>query len=125
MFDKRMAPCPYCYERVDLDRPAFRCSGRPAPGRTPCNKQQDQVRVRVLDDATPLFPAFHPTRSRRIGDMLEAECPHCFSKTGIRLCPTCHSTLPANFTSTSPLFGMVGVRGCGKTVMLSILAREL
>jgi len=122
---KRSAPCPYCYEGVDVAAPAFRCSGRPAPGRVACEKQQDDVRVTVLDDATPGFPAFHPERGRRLGTAYEAECPHCSGPTGIRLCPNCHSTLPANFTSSSPVFGIVGVRGSGKTVLLSVLAAEL
>jgi hypothetical protein len=122
---KRLAPCPYCYEGVDVASPAFRCNGRPAPGRNPCEKQQDDVRVKVLDDATPVFPAFRPDRGRRIGPEVEAQCPHCFGRTGIRLCPNCHSILPANFTASSPMFGLVGVRGSGKTVLLSVLSKEL
>jgi hypothetical protein len=121
---KRLAPCPYCYQGVDPEAPAFRCSGRPAPGRPECAKQQDDARVRVLDDATPVFLSFQPKTSR-IGSIHGAECPECSGKTGIRLCPNCHSVLPANFTSTSPMFGIVGVRGSGKTVMLSVLAKEM
>lgn len=123
MFGKRQAPCPYCYERIDASAPAFRCSGRPAPGRTECAKKQDDVRVRVLADATPMYPAFTPAEGKR--GAREAECPKCYGKTGIRLCPNCHSTLPANFTAESPMFGLVGVRGSGKTVLLSVLTREL
>jgi hypothetical protein len=122
---KRLAPCPYCYEGVDIAAPAFRCAGRPAPGRAGCEKQQDDVRVAVLGDATPGFPAFRPERGLRIGAAYGAECPQCSGPTGIRLCPNCHSTLPANFTSSSPMFGLVGVRGSGKTVLLSVLAAEL
>ena len=122
---KRLAPCPYCYQGVDVSAPAFRCSGRPAPGRTACEKKQDGVRVAVLDDATPGFPAFRPGDGRLRRSAYEAECPSCSGPTGIRLCPTCHSTLPANFTASSPMFGLVGVRGSGKTVLLSVLASEL
>ncbi|MCZ2817256.1 hypothetical protein [Modestobacter sp. VKM Ac-2984] len=122
---RRLAPCPYCYEGVDTSTPAFRCTGRPAPGRKACEKQRDDVRDEVLADATPTFPVFRPQKGRRIGSLVEAECPHCFSRTGIRLCPTCHSPLPANFTGNSPLFGLIGVRGSGKTVLLSVLSKEL
>lgn len=122
---KRLAPCPYCYERVDPAGQAFRCTGRPAPGRPECAKTQDPERIKVLADAAPVFPAFTPPRRRRPGETVEAECPNCHGRTGIRLCPNCHSILPASFTPASPMFGIVGVRGCGKTVMLSVLAREL
>lgn len=125
MFGKRLAPCPYCYERVDPATQSFRCTGRPAPGQAECAKAQDPERVKVLADAAPVFPAFTPPRRRRPGEMLEAECPSCHGRTGIRLCPNCHSILPASFTPASPMFGIVGVRGCGKTVMLSVLAGEL
>jgi hypothetical protein len=80
--------------------------------------------VKALDDATPVYPAFVPDKARR-GATNGAECPRCSGKTGIRLCPNCHSVLPANFTSSSPMFGIVGVRGSGKTVMLSVLSKEL
>lgn len=119
----KKAPCPYCYQRIDPTKPNYRCSGRPAPGRTPCPKAEDPVRVQNLGTSDPVYLTFAPERGwlRRNG----ATCPHCGGMTGTRVCPLCHSVLPANFTADSPLFGLVGVRGSGKTVMLTVLSKEL
>lgn len=121
---KRLPPCPYCYTPVDFLAPMFRCIGRPAPGRSACTKDVDPRRVEVLDDSTPLLPAFRPVVAPR-GRIYELECSSCLGVSSMRLCANCHSPLPSGFTDDSPLFGMVGVRGSGKTVMLTVLAREL
>lgn len=55
----------------------------------------------------------------------EAVCGNCGSVSAIRVCPECHSRLPRNFDADSPMFGLVGVRNSGKTVMLAVLQREL
>jgi hypothetical protein len=118
------APCPYCYDRIDPKKVMYRCTGKPAPGRPRCVKAEDPERVAQLADATPVYPAFRPERSL-ITLKGSWECPSCSGPTSIRVCPVCHSTLPANFTVASPLFGLAGVRGSGKTVMLTVLTQEL
>lgn len=118
------APCPYCYAKIDPTKLAYRCSGRPAPGRSKCEASEDTRRKDVLNDADPALPAFVPTAKKRLGDTRPL-CPDCQGPTGTRVCPNCHSVLPNNFTAESPLFGIVGVRGSGKTVMLSVLGKEL
>src|SRR5262249_23534696 len=56
----------------------------------------------------------------------QARCPHCYGLTGIRACPHCHTPLPVNFgDSHSPLIAMVGAKGTGKTVYMTVLANEL
>ena len=112
-------PCPYCYHRIDPKKVMYRCTGKPAPGRPRCVKAEDPERVAHLADATPVYPTFMPERSLIISKA-SWECPHCSGPTSIRVCQVCHSTLPANFTVASPLFGLVGVRGSGKTVMLTV-----
>ncbi len=118
------AACPYCYTRINPRLLAFRCSGRPAPGRTACTPREDSSRVRVLSDRTPLLPSFQPELWRSLVGR-HAVCPACHGTTGTRVCPECHSVLPDNFTADSPLFGIVGVRGAGKTVLLTVLGKEL
>lgn len=120
----RLAPCPYCYAQIDPGKVWYRCSGRPAPGRTACVVSEDESRVRVLGDAMPVLPSFEPEARRGHGNA-RPTCPRCQGPTGTRVCPNCHSVLPDNFTVDSPLFGIVGVRGSGKTVMLSVLGKEL
>lgn len=119
----KKAACPYCYQRIDPTKPDYRCSGRPAPGKPACPKTEDARRLQNLGSADPVYPSFAPERSllRRTG----ATCPRCGGLTGTRVCPACHSVLPANFTADSPLFGLVGVRGSGKTVLLTVLTKEL
>lgn len=123
LFDM-VAPCPYCYTDVDLRKVTFRCLGRPAAGREACRKDVDPAREEEFGDLNEYYPAFQLTQGQ-LRDVRKAECPSCFGKTGIRLCPRCHSRLPDGFAGDSPLFGLVGARSAGKTVMLAVLMREL
>jgi len=118
------AACPYCYERVSLRGLWYRCTGRPAPGKAPCKKIVDQARVNVLSDHEAQYPSFQPETPR---GLLSSSpfCPHCQGPSGFRVCPNCHSSLPAEFSANSPLIGIVGARGSGKTVLLTVLGREL
>jgi len=119
------APCPYCYGRINSTKLHFRCTGRPAPGRDACKKKEDSFRRSVLQDGTPVLPSFQPAAKFALLSPTRAACPSCGGETGTRVCPLCHSVLPANFTHKSPLFGIAGVRGSGKTVMLTVLNKEL
>lgn len=120
----KTAACPYCYTRINPRFLAFRCSGRPAPGKAACTPKEDPTRVSVLADRTPLLPTFQPELWINLVGR-HAVCPQCLGPTGTRVCPVCHSVLPDNFTADSPLFGIVGVRGAGKTVLLTVLGKEL
>jgi hypothetical protein len=125
-----VAPCPYCYNDIDLRAVDFRCLGRPAPGRPVCPKQVDPIRRRKSGDLNAYYPAFTPpgltvVSGRGLFEHRRAKCPRCFGETGIRLCPQCHSRIPEGFAGDSPLFGLVGPRSAGKTVMLAVLLREL
>lgn len=120
----KKAACPYCYTRISPRWLWYRCSGRPAPGKEACTQKEDPARVRVLSDPTPTLPSFQPDVWVSLLDS-RAQCPQCQGPTGTRVCPSCHSVLPDNFTADSPLFGIVGVRGSGKTVLLTVLGKEL
>lgn len=119
----KTAPCPYCYTMINPSKPSYRCSGIPAPGRSQCQPEEDEQRVALLDDARPVRASFVP-RNGRSSDG-RALCPECKGPTGTRVCSNCHSALPTDFVAESPLFGMIGVRGSGKTVMLTVLSKEL
>lgn len=123
-FGAQIVPCPYCYNKIDPNKVMYRCTGRQAPGCPPCAKAEDKQRKDALDDATPVYPSFNPERGKVLRRS-SFECPNCSGTTSIRVCQVCHSILPANFTVDSPLFGLVGVRGSGKTVMLTVLTQEL
>lgn len=123
LFGAKTAPCPYCYTLIDPSKPSYRCSGIPAPGRPKCEPEEDGQRVALLDDARPVRTSFVPDGEK--GSDGRPLCPECKGPTGTRVCSNCHSALPTDFTAESPLFGMIGVRGSGKTVMLTVLSKEL
>lgn len=131
MLFRTMAPCPYCYTEINPRRLAYRCSGRHAAGREPCKKAIDPARRKHFNDTNGYWPIIEPDRSDsrlqgaagKLG--LVGCCTDCGADPGPPVCPECHSLLPSEYGSDSALFGMVGVRGSGKTVMLSVLDAEL
>ena len=43
-----------------------------------------------------------------------------------RACPQCHTALPIDFVdSESPMIGLVGAKGSGKTVLMTVLVKQL
>ena len=56
----------------------------------------------------------------------EAVCKSCRGTTTLRICPHCHSPVPAHFASAdNRLIAIVGAKGCGKTVYVTVLLHEL
>lgn len=117
--------CPYCYHKIDGHRLWYQCNGRGSPGKAGCGLVNDPERLRELginEQARPVFPP----PGRRLFASAKVDCPHCGSPTGGRVCPCCHTPMPANFgDSASPLIAMIGATGTGKTVYLNVLAHEL
>jgi hypothetical protein len=126
-----MAPsasvCPYCYHTIDKNRLAFRCTGRGDGIKTPCRPERDETRDLTLGlkDKSEVLPSFV------LADGMQPEkgqvrCPRCNDKTGVRVCPSCHTPLPSGLTgSGSPLIGMVGAKQTGKTVFMTVLLHQL
>ena len=113
------APCPYCYTEINPRKLAYRCSGRHAAGKSPCEKKADPQREAHFTDSFPYWPVIEPTGNP------SARCPSCGAEPGPPMCPECHSLLPAEYGADSALIGLVGVRSSGKTVLLSQLDTEL
>ncbi len=124
-FFQRKVPCPYCYNEISPNALAVRCSGRAAPGRSRCTEAPDKVRVQFFNDGTPVLPVISGTDGKQVLSRSDATCAACGAVSAIRVCPDCHSRMPRSFDADSPLFGLVGVRGSGKTVMLAVLQKEL
>jgi hypothetical protein len=115
--------CPYCYHLIDPGKLAYQCLGRGVPGGPRCAKREDERRRQLTNVRTAAYPTF-PGDPR--GRARTAACPHCGGRTGLRACPACHTPLSSIFASSrSPLVGMVGGKGAGKTVYLSVLHHEL
>lgn len=123
--------CPFCYIQFKPAQTAFRCSGRGLPGRAPCVRVADPIMQQQFSDSRPYMPIVRMPAVDE-GDERQPKlardsvvCDDCGGETQVRVCPNCHSTLPRNLDANSPMFGMVGARNSGKTVMLSILQKEL
>lgn len=117
--------CPYCYHRIPARRLWYQCSGQNEPGYPVCPTTRDLDRERETGYARPSRPSFPPER-RLIPAPRKEKCPDCRGRSGIRVCPCCHTPLPVNFAeSTSPLIAMVGAKSTGKTVYLTVLTQEL
>ena len=122
----RKLSCPYCYHRINGGRLWFQCTGRGSPGRpTGCASKVDIARQQETGFNQQSLPYFPPPPYRGFTPR-RAACPECGAVSGIRACPCCHTPLPANFGgSRSPLVAMIGAKGTGKTVYLTVLAHEL
>ncbi|MGH3867574.1 MAG: zinc ribbon domain-containing protein [Pseudonocardiaceae bacterium] len=118
--------CPYCYHPINQGKLAYQCLGRGVPGGPRCAKREDELRQQLTNVRTAAYPTFIPESSRIFDSPRQAACPHCGGLTGVRACPACHTPLSSTFAeSRSPLVGMVGGKGAGKTVYLSVLHHEL
>lgn len=117
--------CPYCYHRIPPRQLWYQCTGRGSPGRNGCTPKVDEARRAATGFAAQCRPSFKPPRPLAPAPA-RAACPDCGAISGIRVCPICHTPLSANFGgSASPLIAMVGAKGTGKTVYLTVLAHEL
>ncbi|HUZ26147.1 MAG TPA: hypothetical protein VMV07_20530 [Streptosporangiaceae bacterium] len=117
--------CPYCYHTIAISRPAYRCGGQGNGIKEPCKKGPDEQRERATGVKVPVLPSFLPPPdiSPVKGQVI---CPKCAGKTGTRVCPVCHTPLPSGLGDTaSPLIGMVGAKGTGKTVFMTVLLHQL
>ncbi|MFY1693294.1 hypothetical protein [Plantactinospora sp. WMMB782] len=118
--------CPFCYHRIDGAMLWYQCMGKGSADRDGCLPIDDAARRRETGFAEPMLPTFPPPRGQRWRPTSKAYCPDCDGGTGMRACPCCHTPLPANFgESRGPLIAMVGAKGTGKTVYMTVLAREL
>lgn len=117
--------CPYCYDSFRLGEIWFRCTGRPNRQGRKCGTQRDELLAKRIGLAVPLPPAF-PADGLKNALKAKATCPRCGGQTTYRLCPACHSQLPVHFGKVkSRLIAMVGAKGTGKSVYMTVLIHEL
>src|SRR4051812_6871099 len=117
--------CPYCYELINPRQLWFRCTGRKAPGRKKCEPQFDQARKELTGVDELVLPSF-PGPMRTLRPVNSAVHDVCGAESGIKVCPHCHTRMPAGFgEGDSPLIAMAGARHTGKSVYLKVLAHQL
>jgi GTPase SAR1 family protein len=111
--------CPFCFHRIDASRLWYQCLGR---GTAECTKEVDKPRQELTKSVLETYPSFPPPE----GVSGPARCPKCGGKTNLRACPDCHTALPSDFAeSKSPMIGLVGAKGSGKTVLMTVLVKQL
>ncbi|MBO1419066.1 hypothetical protein [Streptomyces sp. FH025] len=113
--------CPYCYETFTARDIMFRCTTQPGSTGKRCTRERDPVlaeRRGLRGEVGPVFTA------KTKGHL--APCPRCEAMSAFRICPVCHSTLPAQFGMVdNRLIAMVGAKASGKTVYMTVLLHEL
>lgn len=115
--------CPFCFTMVDTSRLAYQCSGR-AAGDKKCELAEDDVRVAKTGSHSVSYPTFMPSDSQ--GGNGQVSCPNCRGVARRRACPSCHTALPQSFVDVdSPMLGIVGSKGGGKTVLMTVLTKQL
>ena len=111
--------CPFCFRKINSSHLAFQCAGR---GNIECKKELDGKRKRLTGSELETFPTFLPPEGRGAS----TNCPTCGGPAKRRACPACHTALPIDFVdSRSPMIGLVGAKGSGKTVLMTVLVKQL
>ncbi|HEY0486791.1 MAG TPA: hypothetical protein VGD72_11135 [Mycobacteriales bacterium] len=112
--------CPFCFRHIDSTRLAFQCTGN---GAAACVREEDELRVALTGNHVVTYPTFESPDSRF---KTSAPCPKCGGAARRRACPACHTALPIDFVgSDSPMIGLVGAAGSGKTVLMTVLVHQL
>lgn len=130
--------CPFCFQKIDSSRLAYQCTGH---GNVPCEKKEDEARLRLTGSHLESYPTFVPEASGGASSILSrnglggarlpltassALCPKCGGQSRRRACPKCHTALPIDFVdSKSPMIGLVGAKGSGKTVLMTVQVKQL
>jgi ABC-type dipeptide/oligopeptide/nickel transport system ATPase component len=113
------AVCPFCFHRIDVSRLWYQCLGR---GSAECKKEVDKARRELTKSTLETYCSFPPPE----GASGPVSCQTCGGKTNLRACPNCHTALPSDFAeSESPMIGLVGAKGSGKTVLMTVLVKQL
>lgn len=111
--------CPFCYQRINPSQLWYQCLGL---GDGTCKKAVDRVRERLTKSTLETYPSFPAGE----GMPRNAPCPACGSRPNLRACPKCHTALPVHFDESEiAIFGLVGSKGSGKTVLMTVLVKEL
>lgn len=117
--------CPYCYATFTTRQVRFRCSARPSRDGRRCELRRDPVLEGRRGIRAELGPVFDSDGWRK-GRANTADCPWCGGSSTHRVCPICHSLLPAQFGLIgSRMIAMAGAKDSGKTVYMTVLLHEL
>lgn len=122
--------CPYCFTDHTYSDVEFRCVN------SFCSeKVQDEQYAKYLGmkkesmkmtNATFRSTAKAPFFLKNAFMPVWEECPHCQTKSSVRVCPNCHNELPEGIQDNEDMIiAIVGSRDAGKTHFISVLIDEL
>ncbi|GLW61878.1 hypothetical protein Arub01_01220 [Actinomadura rubrobrunea] len=118
--------CPYCYQPFPARKVLFRCTGLLGPKGERCAPARDPALSRRFGMNEPLPPVFGGRLPVVNALRTAARCPRCGGESTLRVCPHCHSQLPVHFGRVdSRLIALIGAKGSGKTVYMTVLLHEL
>jgi len=119
--------CPFCYSTIRRRRELwFQCQGKPTAQHDACRPAVDEARRRLTGFSEPTLHSFPPGDEFTLTAPQRGRCPVCGGETSVRVCPQCHTRLPYEFgIAASPLVAMIGAKGTGKTVYLTVLSEVL
>ncbi len=122
--------CPYCFTEHDFSEVEFRCVNNFCEA-----KEQDEQYAKYLGMKKESMPmtnaAFKSTANlpklfRSHYMPMWENCPHCGTKSSVRICPNCHNELPEGLQDNEDMIiAIVGSRDTGKTHFISVLINEL
>ncbi|MCI9531508.1 MAG: hypothetical protein HFH38_07130 [Lachnospiraceae bacterium] len=122
--------CPYCFQEHGFSDVEFRCVNGFCS-----EKVQDEQYANFLGltkeamkltNATFRSSANLPKLFRGSYMPMWEICPHCQTKSSVRVCPSCHNVLPEGIQDNEDeIIAIVGSRDTGKTHFISVLINEL
>lgn len=128
--------CPYCFAEHKLANIEFRCVNYSGD----CKEEPDEKFARykfgqnVNKSQVPLKAHVFPPKisklelfTRNLYMPVDENCNQCKTLSNIRLCPSCHNTLPPNVENMNDniLISVVGSYASGKSHYISTLINEL
>jgi hypothetical protein len=112
-------PCPFCFNEIDSSSLGFLCANQ---GNVKCPKEVHPERQKITGSGAALGRYIEPSEGRKG----VAICSQCQGETRRRACTVCRSPLSNDFVGTrSPMLGMVGSKGSGKTVLMTVMIQQL
>lgn len=121
---KPMFTCPFCFERVELDKVEHRCHN----GWCPAGKEPDEAYRKYLG-ATGTVSLGHvvevPPSPIDLFRLRTVNCDACGHPT-LPICPHCHNTLPdTTIDGCDNIISVVGTRSSGKSHYIAVMINEL
>lgn len=124
---KRAYICPYCFNKHKIDEVKFRCSDEK------CVEDDEQYSTYWEYNYRLKLPTVTEPETKRSGlswikpSMPDTEsCKTCHTPTSIRICPTCHSSLPSTISDYEDyIIAIIGAKQAGKSHYIAVLIDEI